>query len=211
MLTILYRFSRLLQDSLWRRVICWSEHAWLLLACGRSVEDLLVVRRLLLLPSIVMHHRAAECWTVQRLGCRTHAVLEGRRVLSRDWHVVLHRFVRSITECAENTESASGGLVASAHIIERTSWTWLNRLATGSTEDTISVHVRRVLLRCSECAEAVRRLSWWLRRSEQFLSSRFGCKALMSKCCRSRPRFSKRTQSARTQVPCSATVSFPHA
>ena len=62
MLPVLYRFSRLFQDRLWRWMIRWSEHAWLLLARGRSVKHLMMIRRLRLLSNVVMQHRAAESW-----------------------------------------------------------------------------------------------------------------------------------------------------
>jgi hypothetical protein len=63
-LSILYRFSRLLQYSLWWWMVRWPEHAWLLLARRRSVEHLVVIRRLLLLSNAVVQHRAAERWSI---------------------------------------------------------------------------------------------------------------------------------------------------
>jgi hypothetical protein len=59
-LPVLYRFSRLLQDSLWWWMIRRSEHAWLLFTRRRSVKHLMVIRRLRLLSTGVMQHRATE-------------------------------------------------------------------------------------------------------------------------------------------------------
>jgi len=141
-LPVLYRFSRLLQDGLRWWVICRPEHAWLFLTRRRPIDNLMVIWRLRLVSAIVMQHRAAEGGTVQRLRCRTHAVLEGRRILSRDWHVILHGFVGSVAKGSEDTQPTSGGLIAPAQIIERASWTRFNRLATGPTKYAIPAHVR---------------------------------------------------------------------
>jgi hypothetical protein len=62
-LSVLYRFSRLLKNSLWWWMIRWSEHSWLLFARRRSVKHLMVIRRLRLLSASVVQHRAAESWT----------------------------------------------------------------------------------------------------------------------------------------------------
>jgi len=62
-LAIFYRLPCLLEDSLWWWVIRWSKHSGLLLSGWRTIKYLLIRRRRLL-STIVMHHWAAEGWTI---------------------------------------------------------------------------------------------------------------------------------------------------